>query len=139
MSVRVQISKLLDNFLQAVLVTSFKTFQILQTMLAIHDLPFRFFFEKKIICKNLIFEPSCYVTQRFKNIDAMLCHKKCVIEKRRLARTLLIGSIPYLLMVHMTILFNKLPRVNWEYSADDGDGMSKTIITTACTNLLLYE
>ena len=39
----------------------------------------------------------------------------------------------------MWIPFNKLPWVHWEYSADDGDGMSKTIITTACTNLLLYE
>ena len=40
---------------------AFKAFQLLQTMLAIYDLPFRIFFWKIFICKNLIFEPSCYV------------------------------------------------------------------------------
>jgi hypothetical protein len=63
-------------------------------MLAIYELPFRYFLEE------------------IKNIKNSIPYKKCVTEKRTKVKTLLTGSFPNLLTALLSILFNKLPCTN---------------------------
>ena len=69
---------------QIFFISTFTTFQRLQTMLAIHGLQFRFFFGKFFM---------------YKNCNPERCYKKSVTENKIKVKTLLIGSISYLLLV----------------------------------------